>query len=189
MGLSLADACTQTTFGNKYVRFLDVTFDSSYPTSGESLLYTDVGFNVEIDLLIAAPSGGLIFEYNHTTHKLLAFYPSGGATAPATNVAPVVTATTAVPVATAGTATLASAPIATGGSSAVPAGATPVTSTGAQPTLTEVQPTISAPAITVVQPTISAAVLTAAVVAGKGKEVGNTTNLSAVTTRVMVIGI
>lgn len=62
------------------------------------------------------------------------------------------------------TAPVAAAPTATGANAVVPAGAVAVTSDAAQPTLTITQPTISAPALT----------------AGIGLEVGNTTDLSAV---------
>jgi hypothetical protein len=87
-----------------------VTFDSSYPTGGESLSATDLGFSTKVETFVASPNGGLIFEYDFTNSKLAAFYPSGGAATPAALAAPAVT---------------------------VPAGATAVTSSAAQPNLTE----------------------------------------------------
>lgn len=124
-----------------------IDFDASYPTGGESLSAADLGLG-SVDLCLLAPASGLMFEYDHTNSKVKALYPTGGAAAPATRVAPV-----------------AAAPTASGANAVVPAGATAVTSTAAQPTLTITQPTITAPALT----------------AGIGLEVGNTTDLSAVT--------
>lgn len=107
MAVSLSNK-EATVVGNKRFLRFDCTFDSSYPTGGESISASDLGMSV-IDILIAAPNGGLVFEYDHTNSKLKAFFPTGGASS--TSVA---------------------AP-----SVAVPSGATAVTSTAAQPGLTE----------------------------------------------------
>lgn len=95
--------------GKRYYRSGTIAFDASYPTGGESLTPADLGLRV-IDLLLAAPAGGLMFEYDHTNSKLKAIYPTGGSAAPAALADPAIT---------------------------VPSGATAVTSTAAQPDLTE----------------------------------------------------
>jgi len=87
-----------------------ITFDSSYPTNGESLTAADLGFSTEISCLIAAPSYGLIYEYDTTNSKLKAHYPTGGGAVPATRVAPETT---------------------------IPAGGVTMTASGAAPALTE----------------------------------------------------
>lgn len=59
----------------------DVTFDTSYDATGEPLSAAELGFAMRIDFCLAAPAGGLIFEYDHSTGRLRAFYPTGGVTA------------------------------------------------------------------------------------------------------------
>src|SRR5436309_5655100 len=99
MALTITPVGLPSVFGDKRVRFADVTFDTSYTTGGLALVPKDVGFARQIDLLIAAPSGGFIFEFDHAAQKLKAQYPTGGATAAPT------TAQGAVPgVASGGTA-------------------------------------------------------------------------------------
>lgn len=139
----------------------NVAFDSSYPTNGEAIAAADLGFSREIFFLVAAPAAGLVFEFDHSADKLKALFPTGGASAPATLTDPAN-----------GAATLTRG---TDVAVVVPAGATPVTSDAAQPALTITQPVYTAAA--------------AAQVAGRGKEVGNTTDLSAVTTRVFAFGL
>lgn len=158
MALTIAPVTNPYQFhsvGNLRAVFADVTLDTSYPTGGYSLTPQALGFGNFIGLLIAAPNSGLLFEYLHATNLLKAWYPTGGASSPGSLAAPAVAAPTA---------TLANA--------VVPAGATAVTSSAAQPTLTITQPTISTPALT----------------GGQGREVANATNLSTVTTRVFALG-
>ena len=122
--------------GSEYGVVADFTFDSTYPTGGEPVDLVALGFpNDSCDFMIAAPAGGLIFEYVRSTKKLIAKYPTGGGAVPAALGAPTV---------------------------AVPAGATTVTSSAAQPNLTET--------------------------AGIGVEVANATNLSTITTQIFAIG-
>lgn len=123
-----------TVFGDCFVCFADVTFDSSYATGGESLVSTDFGFSNALTprLVVTTPASGLLFEYDYTNQKLKAHYPTGGATAAPT--------------------TVASPQVTTGGVSATAVNAT-----------------------------------TPAITPGTSKEVGNTANLSTVTTRVMAI--
>lgn len=95
--------------GKQKFRSGTIAFDSSYATGGMALSAANLEMS-SVNLLIAAPAGGLMFEYDHTNSKLKAIYPTGGSATPATVVAPAVT---------------------------VPTGATAVTSTAAQPDLTE----------------------------------------------------
>jgi hypothetical protein len=110
MALSIAIDKTDTVGRYIKVKTGTIAFDSSYPTNGEPLVNTDIGFSTTVSFLQAAPNAGLIFEYDHTNSKIKAFYPTGGAAVPAAIGAPSV---------------------------AVPSGATGVTSSAAQPNLTE----------------------------------------------------
>lgn len=62
--------------GNAEGVVVDVDFDSSYPTGGESLTASDLGFQhaSDIKLVLASPDGGYIFQYDYTNKKLLAYY-------------------------------------------------------------------------------------------------------------------
>jgi len=110
MALSIVIDKTDTVGRYIKVKVGTITFDSSYPTNGEPLVSTDLGFSTAVSCLVAAPNAGLMFEYDHTNSKIKAFYPTGGAAVPAAIGAPSV---------------------------AAPVGATPVTSTAAQPNFTE----------------------------------------------------
>jgi hypothetical protein len=92
-----------------------ITFDSSYPTSGEALTAANLGFSTSVETFVASPAGGLIFEYDFANSKLKAHYPTGG-TAPASLANPVTSVSVAV---------------------AVPVGQTAVESDAAQPDLAE----------------------------------------------------
>ena len=50
-----------------------VAFDASYPTGGEGLTAANLDLD-SIDLVIAPPAGGYVFEYDYTNSKLLAYY-------------------------------------------------------------------------------------------------------------------
>ena len=76
--------------GKRYYRSGTIAFDSSYPTGGESLTPSDLGLRT-IDILLAAPAGGLMFEYDNANQKLKAIYPTGGGgTNPTTLADPIV---------------------------------------------------------------------------------------------------
>ena len=120
--------------GDRREVIVDITLDASYPTGGEAITPADLSLN-DIHWLMAAPNGGLMFEFDHANSKLKAFYPTGGAAIPAALAAPAV---------------------------AVPAGATPVTSSGAQPNMTET--------------------------AGIAAQVAAATDLSTIVTRVRAVG-
>lgn len=83
-----------------------ITFDSGYLTSGELVAASNFGWSsiYSIDL---GMNGGLVFEWNKTSGTIMAFFPTGGATAAASVTAPV--ATTTIPSAGGVTVTSASA--------------------------------------------------------------------------------
>ena len=59
---------------------MDVDFDSSYPTGGESLPASDLGLSV-VDIVLPSPKSGYIFEYDYTNSKLKAYYADYDASA------------------------------------------------------------------------------------------------------------
>jgi hypothetical protein len=87
VGLTVADATTnkpgRTVFGDRYVRFQDITFDSSYPTGGEALTAANVGLKIGIDFISFERKtvGGVAysFEYDRTSGKLIAYVATTGA--------------------------------------------------------------------------------------------------------------
>jgi len=123
----------ETIMGNKKVVRADIQFDASYPANGEPLVPGDLAMG-SFDLVLVAPSGGLLFEFIHASDLVKAWFPTGGAA----------------------TTTLADPSV------AVASGGTAVTSTAAQPDLTETS--------------------------GRGKEPGATTDLSTITTRLWAVG-
>ena len=139
MAVKLTPVDVSTVYGNKYIDTYDVTFDTSYPAGGEAILPKELGRG---EILGAKILGGnaaaavLLYHWVVTTYKLMAMFPTGGgATAPTSLTAPVVAVT-------------------------VPSGATAVTSTAAQPDLTET------------------------FTPGQAKEVGATIDLSSITLRI-----
>ena len=67
------DEVTSWSIGDRRAVIANVDFDASYPTGGESLTAADLGFSLSVDLVLAEPQTGLIFEYDRTNSKLLAF--------------------------------------------------------------------------------------------------------------------
>ena len=59
--------------GNRSLKLIDIDFDSSYPTSGESLTPASINF-LSIDFLYAETTSGFVFEYNYSGELLLAYY-------------------------------------------------------------------------------------------------------------------
>lgn len=49
-----------------------VSFDSSYPTGGESFTAANLGLRT-IDLMLVQQTKGLVYEYDYTNSKLLAY--------------------------------------------------------------------------------------------------------------------
>lgn len=71
--------------------FVKATFDSSYPTGGESLTPAMLGLS-EIFLVLvsndaADGSAGFVFQYDYTAQKIKAFDEGGVADAPLTELA------------------------------------------------------------------------------------------------------
>jgi hypothetical protein len=57
---------TRGGLGNKNIAIYDITFDSSYPTGGEALVPSDIGFDI-IDYFTATSDTGYHFMYNYST--------------------------------------------------------------------------------------------------------------------------
>lgn len=70
-----------TSDGNRRRAFGTFTFSNSYTTGGESLTPAMVGLGIIDSLDINQGIGGLIFRWDKANQKVLAFYPTGGATA------------------------------------------------------------------------------------------------------------
>ena len=65
--------------GNAYAISADITFDSSYPTGGESLAASAFGLN-NIDIMLCETASGYMFQYDYANAKLKAFYPRAALT-------------------------------------------------------------------------------------------------------------
>lgn len=63
----------QTTFGNKKVIVADVTFDSSYPSGGESLTASTLGLSKVQYVAEGVTDTGYVTRYDYTNSKLQAF--------------------------------------------------------------------------------------------------------------------
>jgi len=163
-------------WGRTSTTLFDITLDSSYPlVAGYVINAQDVGLK---NLLSAQVQGGNkaagavlpVFDFGTpagipaTSGILRLFLPTGGGSAPATLTAPV--GGTAGAITIAGTAT---GTIAPGGTTVTGASATPAVS-------------VPAAGLTASQATGGA------LVAGIGKEVGNTTDVSSITIRVRFFG-
>lgn len=74
MALTISQVGLDTVFGNKRIRVLDLTFDSSYLTGGESLTAADCRLNT-IDLVLCSQAGGRTFEYDYTNSTLKSYSP------------------------------------------------------------------------------------------------------------------
>lgn len=74
--------------GNAKASIVDITFDSSYPTGGESVTPEQCGMGV-IQVFAAEPKSGYSFEYDRSAEKLKAYVPvnavAGDGTADANN--------------------------------------------------------------------------------------------------------
>ena len=78
-------------FGARRMAIYDVLFDSSYPTGGEAVTADDFGLSQAIDTMFpavgVASGNALLFAYDATNKKIMAFYPTGGTEAGPTTVA------------------------------------------------------------------------------------------------------
>ena len=84
MALTLTKIAAFTS-GNKRHRVYDVTFDSSYPTGGESLTASDVNLRKIEQLIVHGPATatrggttGVLPTYDYTNSKLQAFWGNAG---------------------------------------------------------------------------------------------------------------
>lgn len=64
----------QGTLGNRRFASVTIAFDSSYPTGGESLTPEDLGLRT-IDFMNIEAKSGIVFEYDYTNEKVLAYVP------------------------------------------------------------------------------------------------------------------
>ena len=58
--------------GDLKYKVIEITFDSSYPTGGESLTASDIGFD-QIVLAQIEPTDGMSFAYDYTNSKVKAY--------------------------------------------------------------------------------------------------------------------
>lgn len=76
MALTIANVNAQAedVFGRHRVRLVTVTFDTSYPTGGESFTPADVGLS-QFDVVLFSPdsSPAYQFAYDYTNKKILVF--------------------------------------------------------------------------------------------------------------------
>jgi hypothetical protein len=79
----IADAPDRVS-GNRRERRRTITFDSSYPTGGESLVPSDVGlkrieeFRTHGEFRAANNTTGINVSYDHTNQKLIAYWGNAG---------------------------------------------------------------------------------------------------------------
>jgi hypothetical protein len=62
------------TVGDRKVTIFEFNFDSSYPTGGESLALSDIGFSHSVDYVDFEDAAGYSFEFDHANLKVLARY-------------------------------------------------------------------------------------------------------------------
>lgn len=70
------DSRAHDVFGRHKIKLVNVTFDSSYDTGGESLTPAMVGM-AKFDIVLVSPDAnalpGHVVQYNYTTQKLMVF--------------------------------------------------------------------------------------------------------------------
>lgn len=75
MALTITKVGRSTVFGDRRVRFFDITFDTSYPTGGEALTPANLELT-RIDFLQAHSKGddpAYVVNYDYTNEKILVF--------------------------------------------------------------------------------------------------------------------
>ena len=60
--------------GDEYETYKSLAFDASYPTGGEALTASDLGFQAAPRDVRIEPKSGYVFEYDKTNSKVLAYY-------------------------------------------------------------------------------------------------------------------
>lgn len=150
---------SRTVPGNRYMTQVTLTGPTSYTTGGIAYTPSTFGLDYNVDaIVIQSVSGGMLGRWDRANKKILLFYPTGGASTPATVTAPVAAAPA----------------LGTLAATVTPdAGATTMTGSAAKPTLNAVfSGTPAAPALT----------------AGIGKEVAASTDVSSITIEVLAFG-
>lgn len=89
MSLTITEVERRQSVGNYFEKLVDVTFDSSYPTGGEPLTASDLGFGSVLSVVgDVLPSGAVRYvAYDRTNSKLLAFDADGAQIADTTSLA------------------------------------------------------------------------------------------------------
>lgn len=62
----------RASLGNMNATVGTIAMDASYPTGGEALTAAQLGLN-SIKFIIFEPTAGIVFEYDHTNAKLIAY--------------------------------------------------------------------------------------------------------------------
>lgn len=73
-----------TNIGDRWMHVYTIAFDSSYPTGGEPLAQTDLGFASTVDdefHVIIGPKAGYVFEFDYTNLKVIAYHSDNDAVA------------------------------------------------------------------------------------------------------------
>lgn len=73
MALTVTEVTRNVGPGNRKEVIATVAFDSSYPTGGESLAPSLLGFQA-FDFVSFTNTGGYVFEFDHTNSKVLAYW-------------------------------------------------------------------------------------------------------------------
>ena len=147
--------------GNAYAAMYDLTFDASYASGGESITAAELGLKKLLGMLFLggnAASGKLHYAFDTANSKILAWCPTGGASAPTSLAAPAAAAPGV------GTFTVTTTP---------DAGATTMTGSAAKPALVGV---------------ITGALAAPALTGGQAIEMGATADLSTITIRILAFG-
>lgn len=156
MGLTVG-SLTKDSAGSLRLYTGTITFDSSYPAGGESLVPADLGLHA-IRSLDVDPVSGYAFTYNYTTQKVLAYTASGYTPSNANNMVAPLIVEEAVTVAS-NTGTLSRVPgyiiavevtagSVTGAFRVIPVGKTPTTTMVAVDLTTGVMTFLAADAVT-----------------------------------------
>ena len=66
--------------GGPELRFIDITFDDSYPTGGEAITAANIGFTTIYAVFPPASLGGCVLEWDKTNSKIKAWYADYDAT-------------------------------------------------------------------------------------------------------------
>lgn len=150
---------SRTVPGNRYMTQVSLTGPTSYTTGGIAYTPQNFGLDYNVDaVVISSCSGGLIAIWDRANKKIKLFYPTGGASAPATVTAPV-----------------AAAPgIGTHAGTVTPdTGSTTMTGSAAKPTLNV---------------TFSGALAAPALTGGQGIEVAASTDVSSIVIETIAFG-